>query len=279
MIITQDDVRRCELASIADSLLLLTALHETHPNWQALGEEVDSGVILLLGRGMYVNRAMAVGLDGPVDDGLVSRVEELSAQMAVPPAFELSPLVDSSLLEELGRRCYRVTGFRTILLRELGPGEPMPSATGEGEVDIELVTDEVALAEWQANARTGFELHDQDAQEVSDRFSAARYRTDGEHLFLARIDGAVAGGGSLTIRDGLATLGGMATTPAFRRRGVQTALVGHRLRHAAELGCDLARVGADPGTISERNLQRSGFDIAYTQLFMSGPEPADVGGS
>lgn len=285
MIITEDDVRRCELASIADSLLLLKAFHETHPDWRAVGQELDSGVLLLLGPGSYVNRAMAVGLDGPVETRTIARVEALSAEMAVPPAFELCPLVDAGLLEELGRRCYRVTGFRTILLRELGPGAPSPATSAatvaptDTEIDIELVTDDAGLAQWQANARMGFGLHDQEAQAVSDRFSAARYRTEGEHLFLARIGGEVAGGGSLTVRDGLATLGGMATTPAFRRRGVQAALVAHRLRYAADQGCDLARVGADPGTSSERNLQRGGFSIGYNQVFMSGPEGPGVGGS
>lgn len=280
MLITAEHVRRSELASVDDSMLLLAAFHETEPDGPAVGEEIDSGVVLLLGPGMFVNRAMAVGLAGPVDDELAHRVEQLSAEAGVPPAFELSPAIDDSLIDLLGRRGYRLTGFRTILLAGLGAVADVAAPSSAGpDIDISPVEDDCALAAWQANARTGFELTDAETQQVSDRFSAARYRTAGEHLFLVRIDGEVAGGGSLTIRDGLATLGGMATAPAFRRRGVQSALVAHRLRFATDHGCDLARVGADPGTSSERNLQRLGFTIAYSQVFMERAGDSRVGGS
>ena len=93
MLITAEHVRRSELASVDDSMLLLAAFHETEPDGPAVGEEIDSGVVLLLGPGMFVNRAMAVGLAGPVDDELAHRVEQLSAEAGVPPAFELSPAI------------------------------------------------------------------------------------------------------------------------------------------------------------------------------------------
>jgi hypothetical protein len=39
-----------------------------------------------------------------------------------------------------------------------------------------------------------------------------------------------------------------------------------RLRFAADQGCDLALMGALPGSASQRNAERQGFRIAYTRL-------------
>jgi GNAT superfamily N-acetyltransferase len=55
----------------------------------------------------------------------------------------------------------------------------------------------------------------------------------------------------------------MSTIPAARRRGVQAALVRHRLARAATLGCELAAATAAVGSASERNLVRLGFEAQF----------------
>ena len=84
--------------------------------------------------------------------------------------------------------------------------------------------------------------------------------------YLAKIDGAVAGGATLVIRDGVAGLFGASTLPAFRKRGVQTALLNKRMVHAAEAGCELAVCLAHPGGSSQRNVVRLGFDVLYSRV-------------
>jgi GNAT superfamily N-acetyltransferase len=54
------------------------------------------------------------------------------------------------------------------------------------------------------------------------------------------------------------------TLPAFRSRGIHTALVHARLAAAREAGCDLAMVHTRPGAVSQRNILRAGFQLAYT---------------
>lgn len=85
---------------------------------------------------------------------------------------------------------------------------------------------------------------------------------------LATCSGVDAGGGSLLIHDGVAMLAGAATLPAFRNRGVHTALFDERLKRAREAGCDLAVMGAKPGSGSQRNAERKGFRVAYTKVVM-----------
>jgi GNAT superfamily N-acetyltransferase len=88
---------------------------------------------------------------------------------------------------------------------------------------------------------------------------------------LAKVDGQPAGGGTLSIRAGVAGLFGASTLPAYRNRGVQTALLNARLARAAELGCNLAACLAQPGSSSQRNVARQGFQTLYTRLKFEKP--------
>jgi hypothetical protein len=55
---------------------------------------------------------------------------------------------------------------------------------------------------------------------------------------------------------------------AHRRRGVQTALLSARLAGAAAAGCDIAVVTTQPGSKSQQNVQRRGFDLLYTRAVL-----------
>lgn len=63
-------------------------------------------------------------------------------------------------------------------------------------------------------------------------------------------------------------LGGASTRPEFRRRGVQSALIAQRLQAAYAQGCRLAYAKTSPGSDSQRNLQRAGFELAYSKAVM-----------
>jgi ribosomal protein S18 acetylase RimI-like enzyme len=53
------------------------------------------------------------------------------------------------------------------------------------------------------------------------------------------------------------------TTPGFRRRGVQSALLNRRIHDAAEAGCDWIIAETSVNPVSFRNLQRAGFEVVY----------------
>jgi GNAT superfamily N-acetyltransferase len=83
--------------------------------------------------------------------------------------------------------------------------------------------------------------------------------------FLAEIDGVPGAAGGLCIHEGVALFAGSTTIPELRRRGLQTALLHERMRYAFDHGCDLAMMAALPGSDSQRNAERKGFQIAYTR--------------
>ena len=90
--------------------------------------------------------------------------------------------------------------------------------------------------------------------------------TEGLRLFLAELDGQAIATGALSLCEGVAHLAGASTIPEGRRRGAQLALLEARLQYAASHGCDLALMGALPGSGSQRNAERHGFRIAYTRI-------------
>jgi len=70
------------------------------------------------------------------------------------------------------------------------------------------------------------------------------------------------------ICDGVAQLCGAATAPVYPRRGIQTALLSSRLADAARQGCDIAVVTTQPGSKSQQNVQRRGFELLYTRAIL-----------
>jgi len=86
--------------------------------------------------------------------------------------------------------------------------------------------------------------------------------------YAALRDGAIAGGATMRIAEGVAQLTGAATAPAHRRRGVQSALLSARLADAAAAGCDVAVITTQPGSKSRQNAQRQGFDLLYARAVL-----------
>lgn len=101
------------------------------------------------------------------------------------------------------------------------------------------------------------------------------WRTAGFRGYMARITGTIVGGAVLRIDEGVAQFSGAATLPAFRRRGVQTALLRARLADAARAGCDIGIVVTQPASKSQQNVQREGFWLLYARQLLVKPAPAE----
>jgi GNAT superfamily N-acetyltransferase len=87
----------------------------------------------------------------------------------------------------------------------------------------------------------------------------------GWRLYLARVDGVPAATAALTVDGHLGYLANAATLPAMRGRGCQTALLARRIADAAAAGCDSVASLAEFGSTSQRNLERAGLGVAFTQ--------------
>ena len=94
------------------------------------------------------------------------------------------------------------------------------------------------------------------------------FAATGVARYVALHDGAFAGGAGLRISGGIAQMAGAGTAPAHRRLGIQSALLTARLIDATAAGCDVAVITTQPGSRSQQNAQRRGFDLLYTRAVL-----------
>lgn len=254
-------VRRLEATAAKASLDLIDALRRLDPASAATGREFLGGALIAMGPGRYVNRAIGVTLNevSPADADVI---EDFFVDRKLNPMVELSSWAPNSTLAELARRDFVPRWFRSVFA--LAPSTSAPAATST-DLQIEPVGD-ADLERWLDVFNRGFEAEHGEARVANDEIGRASFILPNSQTFLACLDGEDVGCGSMQIVDGVAWLGGAATIPAFRNRGVQAALVAHRLHFAADARCDLAAVTALSNGPSARNIVRLGFQHTHTQV-------------
>ncbi|MFJ9539685.1 GNAT family N-acetyltransferase [Streptomyces sp. NPDC101225] len=231
---------------------------------------VAGGVATFAEDGSPFNKIAGLGFAGVPDAALLDEVERAFSLRGAPVQAEVSELADPTIGALLTDRGYRLTSSENVLglaldgtcERVTPPGiEVRVCRDGEFDAWLDVVADGFAHPDGQ-----GVPSHEDFPREVLANAERDFAAADVVH-YIALRDGAVAGGGSLRMADGVAQLTGAATAPAHRRRGVQTALLSARLADAAA-ACDIAVVTTQPGSRSQQNVQRRGFDLLYTRAVL-----------
>jgi GNAT superfamily N-acetyltransferase len=224
---------------------------------------VGGGVAVYAGPDSPYNRGVGIGLHGPVSEAEFEQMENFYANYGVTPQMSLCPLADRSLLGHLGRTAYRIDMFMHTWVREIDPAEDFHLP--KGIIICPASYDEANL--WVRVAFKGG-LDSEEAEPGRSAVIAAYPYMAHTTCYLAWIGGEAAGAGTLSVHEGLAEMFGASTRPPFRNRGVQSALLASRLAEAQRLGCDLAIVHTEPGSASQRNVERMGFRLAYTKVHL-----------
>ena len=217
--------------------------------------DIGGGVAAFAGPTSPLTHAIGLGMRGPVPESDLDKVEEFYRMRHSPCELDLCPLADPSLFDMLGRRSYRISEFNNVLVRRL---QAVPE-TQPGRVEI--VTDADL---WARTLTAGFlEKEEVESHELAPGLHLAAM--PGTVLFLAAIEGAAAAGGAARIQGTLATLFADSTLARYRNRGLQKELIAARLQWAASQGTQWATASTLPGSVSQWNYVRAGFQIAYTK--------------
>jgi GNAT superfamily N-acetyltransferase len=275
MIVDHALLQRIEAAIALERSTFAEGMAACHPASRACWLPVAGGRAIFTGTGFFSNRALGMGLHGPVSHDDVACVETFYAARRVPSEIEITSMVDRSLLRVLGQRGYQLIRFRNIYAQAL-PRHPATASRPEAQaLAVEVHTVDASTAtDWSTILLDGFAYtQDADRHRVSLWNQMVRSRPNVTDL-IARLNGQPVGAASVMVVGEAAVLGGAATLPAFRRRGVQRALIEARLAIAADAGCALAIVTADPGSSSGRNAERSGFQLICNHVSM---RASDVG--
>jgi GNAT superfamily N-acetyltransferase len=211
-----------------------------------------------------VTQTFGLGLFELLTAEILDEIESWFAARGAPVQHEICPLVGVEALDLLCARGYRPIEVASVLHQPVLKPDA-PNATHR----VDLLSPDQAELWSEISARGWSQDHPEFEQMLRDLGAVTASRQDTPcFLAYAAENGKTepAAAGALSIHQGVALFIGAATLPAFRRRGLQSALLAERLRHAHTAGCDLAMMVAEAGGESQRNAERNGFRIAYTRI-------------
>ena len=226
--------------------------------------EVAGAHALFDGATSLITQTFGLGLFRETTAADMDAIESFLRERGAPVFHEISPMASPELLALLNERGYQPIEFTSVMYRPIGRGADDLPAPGNDRITVRVVAeDEYDL--WAQTAARGWSEFAEFADQIHE-FSAIGARRPGASSFLAELEGRPIATGGIGIHGGVVLLAGASTIPEGRRQGAQLALLGSRLRFAAEHGCDIAMMCAQPGSTSQRNAERHGFRIAYTRI-------------
>jgi GNAT superfamily N-acetyltransferase len=265
---------RVEAAECRLSVEIAAAVR-ARPGSDVVSVPIGGGAAVFTGPGAPINKVIGVGFAGAIAPADLDAVEQAFFSRRSPVRFEVATLADTSVGQLLTERGYRLVGFENVLGLQLAAVvDPAPAA--------DLTVARLAQADtqvWFDVVVEGFSHPDGSAESPDEEFEREALRqifddfarSPAYRAYLCRWQGTPAGGAGMRLDAGIAQLAGAATLPEFRRRGVQAALFRFRLREAVDAGCDLAVVTTAPGSKSQHNAQRQGFELLYSRVILTKP--------
>jgi ribosomal protein S18 acetylase RimI-like enzyme len=233
---------------------------------------VAGGVASFAEEGSPLNKVAGLGFAGVPSAAVLDEIEQAFAACGAPVQIELAHIGDPEIGALLTGRGYGLVSFENVLGLALNgeyervtpPGvEVRPSGEDDFESWLDVATDGFGHPDSQ-----GVPSHEEFPRDVIARAMRDLTAAAGVKRYVALCDGVIAGAASFRMSEGVAQLTGAATAPAHRRRGVQTALLSARLADVAAAGCDVAVITTQPGSKSQQNAQRRGFDLLYTRAIL-----------
>jgi GNAT superfamily N-acetyltransferase len=233
---------------------------------------VAGGVASFAGEGSPFNKVAGLGFGGTLESAALDDIEQAFAACGSPVQIELPHLADPAIGELLSGRGYRLESFENVLGRALAdePERVMPPGVEvrtSGAEESGAWLDVVAEGSIHPDTQ-GVPWHEEFPREMIIDVERDMAAAGVAVRYAGFRDGILAGGATMRIAEGVAQLTGAATAPAHRRHGVHTALLSARLADAAAAGCDVAVITTQPGSKSQQNAQRRGFDLLYTRAVL-----------
>lgn len=174
--------------------------------------------------------------------------------------IQLCSLVGNDLFVALGQRGYHITELSNIYFLELKAysAQELASAFKVQRVPFN------ALDEWANRVALGY-----GRLEAREQFAAYARLNEVTVFAVYNDQNQIIAGATLAIHNGIADLGVTSTLPMYRNKGLQKLLLKERLAFAQQQGVSIAVVTTEPGTVSDINVQKIGFRLAYNRIKMT----------
>ena len=222
------------------------------------------------GVGAPTTQSFGLGLSGELLPSHLEETEQFFFQRGASADHEICPHAGVAVTALLCSRGYLPIETSNVLYqptpRDLPPPDPA--------INVRVIQGSEADM-WSDLSAQGWADEAPDLVDFIRELGRIAAGRTGGVSFVAEIDGVPAATGGLFLHEGVALLAGAATIPAFRRRGLQGALLRERLRHAKQIGCDVAMMVAAVGSTSQLNAERAGFRVAYSRTKWRSDRPSE----
>jgi GNAT superfamily N-acetyltransferase len=251
---------KLESAEAANQVEFVLSHNRLVADSQARFQKIGSGFAIFAGIDSPLTQIFGMGLDGEASVEKVIELEEFYKRDQAPVNAEVCHLSDIGLSRMFIERGYQISEFSNVLLRRIreDDGSEVSAINDIRKVKEEEI-DRVA-----AVVTEGF-LETKDIPESFVEIFQVCFHQTNCSFFAAFKDNAPVGGGSVFLINDIAIFGGASTLPAFRNRGIQTDLLKTRLNYAHSKGCNWAMVTTLPGSVSQKNVERQGFQVVYSR--------------
>jgi ribosomal protein S18 acetylase RimI-like enzyme len=271
LITSRETIDRVIAADVAYTIARMRVLERLSGNPVGIAwRQVDDHITALMAKHLpspSFNRV--VGLRAG-DERHIAPLDAWYREAGAATRFEMIPgHFDAALGRELARLGYAHSAFHAALIcpPALDPAE-------HEEVDVEAVTTAAQMEDFLRAYVAGWGLPAKDHE----RFKAnvrPWLGLPGWSLYLARQDGQPAAAAALFLHGAVGYLADACTDPAFRRRGLHTALLRRRIADARQAGADLVFSGAEFLSGSYRDMQRIGLQLLFMRAIWTPlPGPA-----
>jgi GNAT superfamily N-acetyltransferase len=209
----------------------------------------------------FLNRALGVGTIADATPRLLERIERHYASIGKPSRLAIAKgIVTAATLHALERRGYAPVGGHGQLIYVYDRARP-PEVPAVPGLTIERVGPDLATL----YSRTGFEsFRERGPQFLTIIEALVRSRRRGLRAFLGRIGGEPAATGMLLDVRPVGALGNGSVRPAFRGRGLQTALIAHRIRDGWSRGYRIF-FGETENPASAHNMEDLGWRLLFEE--------------
>jgi len=256
--------QRLERAEAKASAAYVESRSHAAPALGAEWRDFDGTYAMFDGVGSPLSQTFGFGLFSSPTSVQLEAIESFFRERGAEVFHEVSPLADPVVLGLMAERGYQPIELTSVMHSRLTSGRARSHRPPAPALVVRRVEAGGEDA-WAETAARGWSETPEAAAFIRD-FGTVSARASGTVCFVAEWEGHPIAAAATAVHDGVALLAGASTDPAFRGRGAQAALLDTRLEYAASMGCELAMMGALPGSASQRNGERQGFRIAYTRI-------------
>lgn len=255
--------RELEQAEGSANAEFIDVRRRMQPTYDGEWLQIAGSYVMFDGVASPLTQTFGLGTMGKLGDAELAEIEAFYEQRKAPVFHEISPLAPLDSLTILRQRGYAPIELTSVLVRPISPGMDLPQP-----ISSSLAVRSIRRGEESSWARVAAEGWSQDTEfaEMIYELSVTSAHRSPDTTFWAELAGEPIATGAMFMSHRIALLAGASTIPRARKQGAQNALLAGRLQAAAAAGCQLAMMCALPGSPSQRNAQRQGFQIAYTRI-------------